>query len=161
MVHPNFAVKHRPNYALGAGALMIGSAINYFGDRLLDAHLELFQGLAITFGMASLLDIFLVPFIAGLAVAWIYGQGGKWLSYIPPFLVRIVAYLHLASSDILPDGSSLMPMGWWGFFVVLVVESSAFGGILGEIFLKRVYTRSKAARDKDMIQPGQSNDAAS
>lgn len=161
MVHPNFAVKTVPNYSLGAAALMIGSAINYFGDRLLDAHLELFQGLAITFGPSALLDIFVVPFIAGLAVSWVYGKGGKWLSYFPPFFVRLIAYVHWATNTILPDGSALMPMGWWGFFVVLVIESSAFGGILGEIFIKRVYSRSQAARAAEQAQLDQSSDLPS
>jgi hypothetical protein len=151
MVHPNFAVHARPRYALGAAALMIGSAVNYFGDRLLGANLEIFQGLAVTFGIASLLDIFLVPFIAGLAVAWIFGHGGKWLSYFPPLLVRLVAYVRVYTED-LPVGAQPMPLGWWGFFVILVIEASAIGGVLGEIFLKRVYTRSKAAREADQIR---------
>lgn len=151
MVHPNFAVRARPRYSLAIGALMIGSAVNYFGDRLLGANLEVFQGLAVTFGMASLLDIFLVPFIAGLAVAWVYGNGGKWLSYFPPLFVRVFAYIRIYLED-LPPGAQPMPIGWWGFFVILVIEASAFGGVLGEIFIKRVYTRSRAAREAEQVR---------
>jgi hypothetical protein len=40
-----------------------------------------------------------------------------------------------------PDGASLMPMGWWGFFVILAIESAAFGGVAGEIMVKKTYGR--------------------
>lgn len=135
----------KPRYALGSAALMIGSAVNYFGDRLLGVKLELFHGLA-TFGGLWLLDIFIVPFLAGLTVAWVFGQGGKWLCYFPPLIVRCIAYAEVLFLEDIPPGSSLIPLGWWGFFVILVMESAAFGGILGEVFLKRIYTRSQAAK---------------
>jgi hypothetical protein len=32
-------------------------------------------------------------------------------------------------------------MGWWGFFVILAVESAAIGGVMGEILIKRTYGR--------------------
>jgi hypothetical protein len=134
----------KPRYALGSAALMIGSAVNYFGDRLLGVRLELFHGLA-TFSGLWMLDVFIVPFIAGLAVAWVFGQGGKWLCYFPPLIVRAVAYAEASQIEI-PAGYALIPMGWWGFFVILVMESAAFGGILGEVFLKRIYTRPAAAK---------------
>jgi hypothetical protein len=136
----------RPRYELGTAALMIGSAVNYFGDRLLGVRLELFHDIGTTFGGLSLLDIFVVPFFAGLAVAWVFGRGGKWLCYFPPLIVRCVAYATLAFGGQVPAGSSLLPLGWWGFFVILVMEAAAFGGILGEVFLKRIYTRSEAAK---------------
>jgi hypothetical protein len=41
----------------------------------------------------------------------------------------------------IPDGAALMPMGWWGFFVILAVESAAIGGVMGEILIKRTYGR--------------------
>jgi hypothetical protein len=136
----------KPRYALGSAALMIGSAVNYFGDRLLGVRLEVFHDILTSFSGLALLDIFIVPFIAGLAVAWVFGRGGKWLCYFPPLIVRGVAYASLAIADDLPPGESLLPLGWWGFFVILVMEAAAFGGIFGEIFLKRIYTRSAAAK---------------
>jgi hypothetical protein len=136
----------KPRYELGAAALMIGSALNYFGDRLLGVRLELFHDIGTTFGGLSLLDLFIVPFVSGLAVAWVFGRGGKWLCYFPPLIVRAVAYAGLAFSGEVPVGSSLLPLGWWGFFVILAIEAAAFGGILGEVFLKRIYTRSEAAK---------------
>lgn len=136
----------KPRYALGSAALMIGSAVNYFGDRLLGVRLEIFHDIGTTFGMLSLLDIFVVPFLAGLAVAWVFGRGAKWLCYFPPLIVRCIAYAGLALGDGAPPGSAILPLGWWGFFVILVMEAAAFGGILGEVFLKRIYTRSAAAK---------------
>jgi hypothetical protein len=144
----------KPRYALGTAALMIGSALNYFGDRLLGVRLELFQGLSTTFGGPSLLDIFVVPFVAGLAVAWVFGHGAKWLGYFPPLFVRVVAYLAFVLGETVPPGSSLLPFGWWGFFVILAMEAAGFGGILGEVFLKRIYTRSAAAKAADQyVEP--------
>jgi len=135
----------KPRYALGSAALMIGSAVNYFGDRLLGVKLELYHGIA-TFSGLWIADVFIVPFIAGLAVAWVFGHGGKWLCYFPPMIVRCIAYADILFFEEIPAGSSLIPLGWWGFFVILVVEAAAFGGILGEVFIKRVYTRSQAAK---------------
>jgi hypothetical protein len=34
----------------------------------------------------------------------------------------------------------------WCFFVILAIEAAAFGGILGEVFIKKIYTRSDAAK---------------
>jgi len=35
-----------------------------------------------------------------------------------------------------------MPAGWWGFFVILAVESAVIGGVLGEVLIKRIYGRT-------------------
>ncbi len=139
----------KPRYALGSAALMIGSAVNYFGDRLLGTRIEIWSGLSY-FGGTMLLDIFLVPFISGLAVAWVFGHGGKWLCYFPPLIVRLIAYAQIAILDPdLPPGSTQMNLILWCFFVILCVEAAAFGGILGEVFIKRIYTRSEAERLAD------------
>jgi hypothetical protein len=132
----------KPRYALGAAALMIGSAVNYFGDRLLGVKIELYRGLMDKFSLASMADVFLVPFIVGLLVAWIFGQGGKWLCYFPPIIVRTVSYVSIYAGGVVPEGSRLIPIGWWGFFVILAVEASAIGGVLGEVMIKRTYGRS-------------------
>ncbi len=135
----------KPRYALGSAALMIGSAVNYFGDRLTGFRIELWTGLSY-FGGLLLLDVFVVPFISGLAVAWVFGQGGKWLCYFPPLIVRVIAYLQLALLGPIPAGSSEMNLILWCFFVILAIEAAAFGGILGEVFIKKIYTRSEAAK---------------
>jgi hypothetical protein len=132
----------KPRYALGSAALMIGSAVNYFGDRLLGVKIELYRGLIDKFSPASMADVFLVPFAVGLLVAWIFGQGGKWLCYFPPIIVRALSYLSIYAGGIVPEGTRLIPIGWWGFFVILAVEASAIGGVLGEVMVKRTYGRS-------------------
>ena len=129
-------------YIKELAALLIGCAVNYFGDRMLGVQIELFYGLQ-TFSFTWILDMFALPFIVGLAVAAIFGMGGKWLCYFPPLIVRSVNYAILAHSAIaLPPDASLIPLGWWGFFVILAMEAAAFGGIMGEILIKGTYGRS-------------------
>ncbi len=38
-------------------------------------------------------------------------------------------------------------MGWWGFFVILAMEVSMIGGMVGEIAIKRIYGRSPPQSD--------------
>jgi hypothetical protein len=125
----------------GFTALVIGCALNFIGDRLLGVNIELFLGLD-TFSFTWIVDMFVLPFFVGLAVAIIFGMGGKWLCYFPPLIVRAVSYYLLAHAASLPPDSSLIPMGWWGFFVILTMEAAAFGGIMGEIMIKGTYGRS-------------------
>lgn len=125
----------------GLLALFLGVAINFFGDRLLGIHLELFHGLS-TFNFLWFLDIFILPFFVGVSVSMVFGMGGKWLCYFPPFIVRMLSYyLFVAGVWNVPEGYHLEPKGWWGFFVILAIESSAFGGILGEVYVKSTYGR--------------------
>jgi len=129
-------------YIKGLAALLIGCAVNYFGDRMLGVQIELFYGLE-TFSFTWILDMFALPFIVGFMVAAIFGMGGKWLCYFPPLIVRAVNYAVLAHSiRALPPDSSLIPLGCWGFFVILTMEAAAFGGIMGEILIKGTYGRS-------------------
>jgi hypothetical protein len=129
-------------YLSGIVALLAGMLLNYAGDRLLGVKIELFYGLS-TFSFAWVLDLFLVPFLVGLLVAWIFGRGAKWLSYLPPLLVRCLSYAQIVYISGAPHGSNLNPLGWWGFYVILAMEASGIGGILGEVLIKNVYGRSK------------------
>ncbi len=124
-------------YAKGLAALLIGCAINYFGDRLLGVKIELWYGLE-TFSFAWMLDRFALPFVVGLATGAVFGMGGKWLCYFPPLIVRVVSYYSLSQHH----DPALLVMGYWGFFVILTMEAAAFGGILGEIVIKGTYGRS-------------------
>lgn len=124
---------------------MIGSAVNYFGDRLLGFKIELWTGLSYFNGWL-LLDVFVVPFVAGLIVSWVFGQGGKWLCYFPPLIVRLIAYAQMATVGPIPPGATQMNFILWCFFVILTIEAAAFGGVLGEVFLKRIYSRSAEAK---------------
>lgn len=130
----------KPRIARGALALLAGCAVNVIGDKLLGVDLELFWGLE-TFNFLWFLDLFVVPLIAGLVVGMIFGLGGKWLCYFPPLFVRLFSYYNFMYFTSVPDGASLMPMGWWGFFVILAIESAAFGGVAGEIMVKKTYGR--------------------
>lgn len=124
----------------GAAALVAGCLIIYVGDHLLGVRMELFWGLS-TFSFLWFLDVFVMPLLAGMAVGMLYGLGGKWLAYFPPLIMRFYGYFETLRILGIPSGAHLMPMGWWGFFVILAVESAAIGGVLGEIFIKRTYGR--------------------
>ena len=125
----------------GVVAILAGCAVNYFGDHLLGIKIELFHGIQ-TFSFLWILDMFALPFMVGVLVAVIFGLGGKWLCYFPPVIVRGLSYYEILHMTGVPHGSSLLPLGWWGFFVILVVEASAFGGVMGEIWVKGTYGRS-------------------
>ena len=74
----------------GAAAVLLASAFNHFADRILGVQIEAFTGGIGYFSPFWVLDMFLVPFLAGGMVSLIYGFGGKWLSYIPSLIVRCV-----------------------------------------------------------------------
>jgi hypothetical protein len=135
------AFRSSPPFKKGFAALLIGTSLNYFGDRLLGVKIELFSGLA-TFSFAWILDVFFLPFLVGYVVSWVFGAGGKWLCYLPPFIVRCASYAQILYITGTPHGSNLNPMGWWGFYVILAVESAGIGGIVGEVMVKKTYGRS-------------------
>jgi hypothetical protein len=145
-----------PRYLRGAAALLIGCALNHLGDRLLGVKMELFFGLS-TFSFAWMLDVFFLPFVVGVVVALIFGLGGKWLCYFPPLIVRVISYAEITYLTGVPQGSHLNPIGWWGFFVILAMEASAIGGVIGEFMIKGTYgstrpppeTESQAAISAD------------
>jgi len=124
----------------GVIAILAGCVANYAGDHLLGVKIELFHGIQ-TFSFLWILDMFAVPFFVGVLVAVIFGLGGKWLCYFPPLIVRSLSYYEILHGTV-PHGMQLLPMGWWGFFVILVIEASAFGGVMGEIWVKGTYGRS-------------------
>jgi hypothetical protein len=129
-------------YVSGLVALLVGMALNFLGDRLLGVKIELFSGLS-TFSFAWILDVFFVPFLVGMAVTRIFGMGGKWLCYFPPLIVRSLSYAEILYISGTPHGSNLNPMGWWGLYVILAMESAGIGGIVGEVMIKNIYGRSK------------------
>jgi hypothetical protein len=141
----------KQRYVMGLVALLIGMSLNHLGDRLLGVKLELFSGLA-TFSFAWALDVFFVPFLVGLVVAWIFGMGAKWLCYFPPLIVRCLSYAEILYLSGTPHGSNLNPLGWWGFFVILAMESAGIGGIVGEVMIKNVYGRSNKIMPTDREQ---------
>ena len=120
--------------AIGAGALT-----NYLGDRLLGVRLELFWGVG-TFSPIWIVDLFVVPFVAGLVVSGVYGLGGKVLCYFSPLIVRVASYIQMNGTE-LPEGVTLLPIYFWILVLIVAIEAAAFGGVAGEILIKRTYGR--------------------
>jgi hypothetical protein len=131
----------KSRYFQGFLAIVIGCVINYVGDRLIGVRIELFYGID-TFNARWFAQLFLLPVLVGYSVTYVYGLGGKWLCYFPPLIVRFIAYYETVYWLGVPEGTSLMPMGWWGFFVILAIECAVIGGVLGEVLIKRIYGRS-------------------
>lgn len=136
------AVVRKPRYILGIIAILVGCIINFVGDHLIGVRVELYYGITDTFGAGWFSQIFLLPVLVGYSVSYVYGLGGKWLCYFPPLIVRTFAYIETMYFLGETPGASLMPAGWWGFFVILAVESAVIGGVLGEVLIKRIYGRT-------------------
>ncbi|HHI92568.1 MAG TPA: hypothetical protein ENK04_03490 [Gammaproteobacteria bacterium] len=129
-------------------AIFVGCLVNFLGDWLLGIRIELFWGLD-TFNFFWFLQLFILPVLVGISVSYIYGLGGKWIAIFPPLIVRFAAYYQTVEYSGVPRGAELMPLGWWGFFVILAMEASMIGGVLGEIMNKRVYGWKKAVHVSD------------
>lgn len=128
-------------YIAGLAAVLVGCAVEHFGDRLLGVQIELWRGLD-TFSFSWILDMFALPFVVGVLVAAIFGMGGKWLCYLPPLIVRSASYAAIWHWGVSVPGASLIPFWWWILFVILDVEAAWFGGIIGEVVMKGTYGRS-------------------
>lgn len=133
--------------------MIVGCLVNYVGDWLIGVRIELFWGLD-TFNLRWFLQLFIWPVVVGLAVSYIYGLGGKWICLLPPLIMRCFAYYETQHFLGVPDGAALMPMGWWGFFVILAMEAAMIGGVMGEIMNKRVYGWKKARHVNDLQDEG-------
>ena len=125
-------------------ATAVGVAIILAGDMLLGAPLEVFKGMQ-TFNALWILNLIVVPLIAGFAVAFIYGLGAKIVAHFPALIAKSYVYFNL-SPDMITDGQ-LIPVGFWVLICIVVVEACAAGGLLGEYLIKRTYGR----RPKHMI----------
>jgi len=109
--------------------------------RLLGVRIELFNGIAY-FSLTWFVGLFLLPALSGFFVAAFYGLGGKILAYFPPVpALGFDYYVSMHNHSGFPAGYDLMPLGWWGFFLILAIESSAIGGVFGEVINKRIYGR--------------------
>jgi len=124
------------------GSILAGAVVIYIGDYILGIRLELFKNVAETFGDPRwFIDLTLVPIIAGFVVSAIYGLGGKILCMLAALLARVVSYWELSTITGVPDGYSLLPLGFWGFPVIVTMELAMAGGLLGEIMIKKIYGR--------------------
>lgn len=130
-------------------AMTVGCAVNYFGDWLIGIRIELFWGLQ-TFNFLWFFQLFILPVFAGIAVSMVYGLGGKWIAILPPLIVRYAAYYETQHVIGIPNGADLMPLGWWGFFVILAMETCMIGGVIGELANKRIYGWKKPRHVSDL-----------
>ncbi len=129
-------------------AILVGCLVNLLGDWALGVRIELFWGLD-TFNFFWFLQLFILPVLVGISVSYVYGLGGKWIAIFPPLIVRFAAYYQTVEYLGVPQGAVLIPLGWWGFFVILAMETSMIGGVFGEIMNKRVYGWKKAVHVSD------------
>jgi len=138
----NPATKNRLlDVLMGIVAILVGAGIIYMGDWLLGIRLEYFFGVS-TFSPIWVLDLFVVPFIAGTVVSLIYGLGGKILAHLSPVLVRVISFYELHNGMVPPEGVIVVPTPYWLLIVVIAAEFAAFGGVVGEIIVKRTYGRT-------------------
>lgn len=121
-------------------SILAGAAVNLLGDRLLGVRLEYFFGVY-TFSPLWILDLFVVPFFAGLTVSMIYGLGGKLLCYFAPIVARVWSYYEAVYLIDLPEGYLILPIYYWVMLLIVAVEAAAFGGVAGEILVKKTYGR--------------------
>lgn len=122
-------------------AIMSGAAVMYALNQLLGVRLELFGDLTSYFQPRLFIGLLLTPFVAGVVVSLIYGLGGKVLCYFPALIVLLYQYFATAFSDAIPQGTRLLPIGYMGFIIIVAIEASAIGGVLGEIWVKKTYGR--------------------
>lgn len=145
-------------YLKETAVVLVGMAVVFLGDFLLGVRIERFSGMA-TFTPYWILDVFLVPFIAGYVVAKLYGEkNGKWLACLPPLIVRGLGVLYLYVTDPLwhEDLFFHMHLHYWALCVILAVEAANLGGVLGE-FKLGAYIRNDERmnrKDKAVAQPG-------
>jgi len=107
------------------------------GHKILGVRVELFWGIA-GYDLAWVVAMFLLPFITGVLIGLIYGWGGKLVAHFPPLVLLGIDYYATATLGT-PEGARLIPLMWWGFFVILNMEFCAVGGVFGELLLKRIY----------------------
>jgi len=112
------------------GFLVIDTGLQLFGVRI-----EWYRGIE-GFGLAWFTAMTLLPFVSGIVVGMVYGFGGKYLAHFPPLGVLVLAYYESVYHP-LPEGVRLMPWPLWGFFVILMMEFSAVGGVVGELIIRR------------------------
>lgn len=152
----NLKIKFSPQDVMwGLAAIGIGAVIVYIGDRFLGVSLEVYYGVS-TYNPIWVLDLILVPFIAGLAVSFVYGLGGKILAHFSPLIVRVIEY-NTIDSAALPEYVSMLPLGFWLLIVIVTVEAASAGGFVGEVVIKRTYGRRPKHLIHKRYQEKQSN----
>jgi len=118
-------------------SFLAGAFVFDLGHKILGVRLELFWGIQ-GYDLAWAASLFVVPVLTGIVVGLIYGWGGKLVAHLPPLVVLGIAYYSTFAAGA-PEGARLIPLMWFGFFVLLSMEFCAVGGVIGELLLKRWY----------------------
>lgn len=133
-------------YVKYAIAIAAGMAVIFLGDWLLGVKIEVFSGMA-TFSFSWMLDVFLVPFIAGLVVSRVLrSRMGKWIAFFPPLFVRSLSYLYMYL-HVYGDGKDFfyhLNVFYWGLCVILSMEAANMGGLLGDVLVGAYRAAPKA-----------------
>jgi hypothetical protein len=138
-------------------ALAAGAVVIYVGERVLNVSLSIFYGIS-TFNPIWAMNLILVPILAGLVVSFIYGLGGKMLAHFAPIPVQVYQYMDM-SAQTLPDGVSVLPVGYWILILIVCVEAAAVGGFIGEVIIKRTYGRRPKHLVHKRYQPKEVEDS--
>ncbi len=126
---------------MGTLAILAGSVVIYIGDKVTGVNLEMFYGVG-TFSPLWVVNLFFVPFLAGIVVSLIFGLGGKILAHLAPLPVRILSYYEVNNMPVAPEFGVVLPMGYWFLVLILAMEFAAIGGVVGEILVKKTYGRT-------------------
>lgn len=139
---PPKTIKYRAQeLTWGLIAIISGAAVCYIGLHiLLKVRLDVFYGVQ-TFNYRWVMGLFLVPFVGGILVSLVYGLGGKIAAHFSPILVLVPDYLGVKDA-LLPEGVSVLPFGFWFLILIVAMEFSALGGIVGEVLVRKTYGRS-------------------
>ncbi|MDQ6998790.1 MAG: hypothetical protein Q9M17_08745 [Mariprofundus sp.] len=118
-------------------AFFAAGLIYQLGHLLFGVRIELFWGVA-GYDLAWVATMFVLPVVTGIAIGFIYGWGGKLVAHFPPLIILGIDYYSMMHGTV-PEGAKLIPLMWWGFFVILNMEFCAAGGVIGELLLKKHY----------------------
>ena len=135
----------------GAVAVLAGCCVIVLGDTLLGVQIEIFRGIA-TFNILWMVDVFLVPFVAGLLVAFTYKKrAGKYLAFLPPVIVRCLSciYLYLTDPQWNADFFFHLHLHYWGLAVILSFKSSYLGANWGCVMVGAYRRQEDVSTDKD------------
>lgn len=147
------------DFTRGVVAVLAGCVVIFMGDTLLGVQIEMFAGIA-TFTFPWMLDVFLVPFIAGLAVALIYKErSGKWLAFLPPVIVRCLNcyYLYLTNEYWNADFFYHLHLHYWGMAVVLTFQASYIGGMVVGVLNGSYLRNNDSASNSTCGKPAENN----
>ncbi len=130
-----------PYLIWGTISIAVGVAVILLGDKLLGVQLEIvLRDRMATYNIFWIMDLILVPIIAGFVVTFIYGLGGKIVAHFPPLIAKCYLYFTI-NPDMIPQGAEIIPVGFWILIVIVAVEAGAAGGLIGEIVIKKIYGR--------------------